>query len=202
MYTFYLEGFLLSLGLIVAIGAQNAFVLRQGLMSSHVFLVCLLCSLSDATLIFIGVYGVGSWLSSIEQARFTITVFAALFLMVYGILRIRSAMHPVGLEFDQSNATSMRATALTALAFTWLNPHVYLDTLLLIGGASTRYVGSDRSAFALGAATASFVFFFTLGYGARLLSSKLSQPSMWRVIDFTIAILMFILSGILLSSLF
>ncbi|MDA0715387.1 MAG: LysE/ArgO family amino acid transporter [archaeon] len=201
MYAFYLEGFLLSLGLIVAIGAQNAFVLRQGLMSSHIFLVCLLCSISDATLIFIGVYGVGSWLSSINAARVAITLMAALFLLFYGFLRIRSATHPVGLELEHAKATSRKTTAFTALAFTWLNPHVYMDTLLLIGGASARYVGSERSAFAIGAATASFVFFFSLGYGARLLSSKLSQPTIWRFIDSIIALLMFILSGVLIRSL-
>jgi L-lysine exporter family protein LysE/ArgO len=199
MYSAFLEGFALSFGLIVAIGAQNAFVIRQGLLRSHLFLVCLICAVSDATLIFLGVYGFGSWLSTVENAKLMMTCFAALFIFIYGCLRVKSALNPEALNID-TTTTSTGSIALTTLAFTWLNPHVYLDTILLIGGASTRYLGTERDFFAVGAVFASFTFFFSLGYGARSLSTHLSQPRTWKFIDATIAVLMFVLCGILIGS--
>ena len=199
MYSAFLEGFALSFGLILAIGAQNAFVIRQGLLRSHLFLVCFICAVSDATLIFLGVYGFGSWLSSDEGAKLVVTCFAALFMFIYGCLRVKSALNPEALQID-TTTTSTGSIALTTLAFTWLNPHVYLDTILLIGGASTRYLGTERNLFAVGAAFASFIFFFSLGYGARSLSNHLSQPRMWKFIDGSIAVLMFVLCSILIGS--
>ncbi len=199
MYSAFLEGFALSFGLILAIGAQNAFVIRQGLLRSHLFLVCLICAVSDATLIFLGVYGFGSWLSTVENAKLVMTCIAALFIFIYGCLRVKSALNPEALNID-TTTTSTGSIALTTLAFTWLNPHVYLDTILLIGGASTRYLGNERDFFAVGAAFASFTFFFSLGYGARSLSTHLSQPRTWKFIDGTIAVLMFVLCGILIGS--
>lgn len=199
MYSAFLEGFALSFGLILAIGAQNAFVIRQGLLRSHLFLVCLICAVSDATLIFLGVYGFGSWLSTVENAKLIMTCIAALFIFIYGCLRVKSALNPEALNID-TTTTSTGSIALTTLAFTWLNPHVYLDTILLIGGASTRYLGTERDFFAVGAAFASFTFFFSLGYGARSLSTHLSQPRTWKFIDGTIAVLMFVLCGILIGS--
>jgi len=199
MYSAFLEGFALSFGLILAIGAQNAFVIRQGLLRSHLFLVCLICAVSDATLIFLGVYGFGSWLSTVENAKLVMTCIAALFIFIYGCLRVKSALNPEALNID-TTTTSTGSIALTTLAFTWLNPHVYLDTILLIGGASTRYLGNGRDFFAVGAAFASFTFFFSLGYGARSLSTHLSLPRTWKFIDGTIAVLMFVLCGILIGS--
>jgi len=199
MYSAFLEGFALSFGLILAIGAQNAFVIRQGLLRSHLFLVCLICAVSDATLIFLGVYGFGSWLSTVENAKLVMTCIAALFIFIYGCLRVKSALNPEALNID-TTTTSTGSIALTTLAFTWLNPHVYLDTILLIGGASTRYLGTERDFFAVGAAFASFTFFFSLGYGARSLSTHLSLPRTWKFIDGTIAVLMFVLCGILIGS--
>jgi len=199
MYSAFLEGFALSFGLILAIGAQNAFVIRQGLLRSHLFLVCLICAVSDATLIFLGVYGFGSWLSTVENAKLVMTCIAALFIFIYGCLRVKSALNPEALNID-TTTTSTGSIALTTLAFTWLNPHVYLDTILLIGGASTRYLGNERDFFAVGAAFASFTFFFSLGYGARSLSTHLSLPRTWKFIDGTIAVLMFVLCGILIGS--
>jgi len=199
MYSAFLEGFALSFGLILAIGAQNAFVIRQGLLRSHLFLVCLICAVSDATLIFLGVYGFGSWLSTVENAKLVMTCIAALFIFIYGCLRVKSALNPEALNID-TTTTSTGSIALTTLAFTWLNPHVYLDTILLIGGASTRYLGNERDFFAVGAAFASFTFFFSLGYGARSLSTHLSLPRTWKFIDGAIAVLMFVLCGILIGS--
>ncbi len=190
-----IEGFALSMALILAIGPQNIFVLRQGLLRSHVFAVCLVCSLSDALLISAGVLGLGSFLAGVEGAELLISVAAALFIAGYGVLRVRSSMDPVGMSVGEEEALALGPTIGTALAFTFLNPHVYLDTVLLIGGASSRYASDDRVAFAVGASLASFLFFFALGYGARRLSSVLDRPESWRVIDMGIACVMFAIAG-------
>ena len=190
-----IEGFALSMALILAIGPQNIFVLRQGLLRSHVFAVCLVCSLSDALLISAGVLGLGSFLAGVDGAELLISVAAALFIAGYGVLRVRSSMDPVGMSVGEEEALGLGPTIGTALAFTFLNPHVYLDTVLLIGGASSRYASDDRVAFAVGASLASFLFFFALGYGARRLSSVLDRPESWRVIDMGIACVMFVIAG-------
>ena len=190
-----IEGFALSMGLILAIGPQNIFVLRQGLLRSHVFAVCLVCSLSDALLISAGVLGLGSVLAGIEGAELLVSVAAALFIGGYGVMRVRSAMDPVGMSVGEDEAMALGPTIGTALAFTFLNPHVYLDTVLVIGGAASRYSVDDRVAFAVGASLASFLFFFALGYGARRLSSVLDRPESWRVIDMGIACVMFVIAG-------
>ena len=190
-----LEGFALSIGLILALGPQNVFVMRQGLMRSHVFAVCLACSVFDAVLITAGVLGMGSILSRIEGAEFIIAVGASIFLVSYGLLRIKSAMNPLGMTTEGDGENELAPTIAAAAAFTFLNPHVYVDTLLLIGGTSSRYAGDERLAFGIGAATASFVFFFSLGYGARSLSEALNKPEVWRYIDLSIAAVMFIIAA-------
>lgn len=190
-----LEGFALSIGLILALGPQNVFVMRQGLMRSHVFAVCLACSVFDALLITAGVLGVGSILAGIEGAEFMIAIGASIFLISYGLLRIKSAISPVGMSTEGEGESDLAPTIAAAAAFTFLNPHVYVDTLLLIGGTSSRYLGDDRLAFGIGAATASFVFFFSLGYGARSLSEVLNKPKAWRYIDLSIASIMFIIAA-------
>ena len=191
MLSIALEGFAISLGLIVAIGAQNAFVLRQGLIHSHIFVVCCICAISDATLIAAGVLGVGAWLAEYEQGAFWISMAAIAFLVVYGILRVKSALDPQAMSISESGEDNLSTVVFTTLAFTWLNPHVYLDTLVLLGSASSRYDGPEREFFGIGAALASFIFFFSLGYGARLLSSFMENPKAWRYIDGGIAIVMF-----------
>ena len=191
MLSIALEGFAISLGLIVAIGAQNAFVLRQGLIHSHIFVVCCICAISDATLIAAGVLGVGAWLAEYEQGAFWISMAAIAFLVVYGILRVKSALEPQAMSISESGEQNLSTVVFTTLAFTWLNPHVYLDTLVLLGSASSRYDGPEREFFGIGAALASFIFFFSLGYGARLLSSFMENPKAWRYIDGGIAIVMF-----------
>jgi len=189
-----LEGFALSIGLILALGPQNVFVMRQGLMRSHVFAVCLACSVFDALLITAGVLGVGSILAGIEGAEFMIAIGASIFLISYGLLRIKSAMSPVGMSTEGEGESDLAPTIAAAAAFTFLNPHVYVDTLLLIGGTSSRYLGDERVAFGIGAATASFVFFFSLGYGARSLSEVLNKPKAWKYIDLSIACIMFVIA--------
>ena len=191
MLSIALEGFAISLGLIVAIGAQNAFVLRQGLIRSHIFVVCCICAISDATLFAAGVLGVGAWLAEYEQGAFWISMAAIAFLVVYGILRVKSALDPQAMSISESGEDNLSTVVFTTLAFTWLNPHVYLDTLVLLGSASSRYDGPEREFFGIGAALASFIFFFSLGYGARLLSPLMENPKAWRYIDGGIAIVMF-----------
>ena len=194
-----LEGFALSIGLILALGPQNVFVMRQGLMRSHVFAVCLACSVFDALLITAGVLGVGSILAGIEGAEFMIAIGASIFLISYGLLRIKSAISPVGMSTEGEGESDLAPTIVAAAAFTFLNPHVNVDTLLLIGGTSSRYLGDDRLAFGIGAATASFVFFFSLGYGARSLSEVLNKPKAWRYIDLSIASIMFIIAAAIMQ---
>ena len=181
-----LYGFLLGFSLILAIGAQNAFVLRQGLKNEHLLLVCTICAVSDAILILAGVSGfhllVAAYPPVIDIARYG----GALFLLAYGTQAFYQAVRVTnGLQPGESSGKSSWQAALTCLAFTWLNPHVYLDTIVLLGSVSTQF-GARAAAFAGGAMTASFVFFFALGYGARLLRPVFAQPRAWRILDFVI----------------
>ena len=194
----FISGFLISISLILALGPQNVFVLRQGLLRSHVFASCLVCSISDALLIAAGVLGVGLFISEIEGLATWMSIGASIFLIFYGLLRVKSALNPKGLEIDDSESKELWPTILAGLAFTYLNPHVYVDTLLLIGGASSSYTGDDKVMFGIGAATASFVFFFSLGYGAKSLSPILNNPESWKIIDLFIAGVMFTVAAILL----
>ena len=185
-----LFGFSLGFSLILAIGAQNAFVLKQGLKNEHVFLVCLICALSDALLILIGVSGfhvlVASFPSLVVFARYG----GAAFLLVYGLLSFHKALRlQHGLQPSQISSNSAWQAALTCLAFTWLNPHVYLDTVVLLGSVSTQF-GADARWFAAGAMLASFVFFYALGYGAALLRPLFARATAWRLLDFLIGCIM------------
>lgn len=184
------SGFLLGFSLIVAIGAQNAFVLRQGLLRAHVFPVALTCALSDAILIAIGVAGFG-WL--VEEVPWLIPVTrwgGAAFLVVYGLMALRSAWTGAGaLRATRGETAALGPTLLTCLVLTWGNPHVYLDTVVLLGSVAAGWDGA-RVHFGLGAITASFVFFFGLAYGARILAPVFSRPVAWRVLDALIAVVM------------
>ncbi len=183
-------GFSLGFSLILAIGAQNAFVLKQGLKNEHVFLVSLICALSDAILILIGVSGfhvlIASFPSLVMFARYG----GATFLTVYGLISFYNAIRlDHGLQPSELKSNSAWQSALTCLAFTWLNPHVYLDTVVLLGSVSTQF--SERLIwFASGAMLSSFVFFFSLGYGARLLRPVFAQARAWRILDFLIGCIM------------
>ena len=185
-----IEGFALGGGLIVAIGAQNAFVLRQGLIREYVSILCLIASISDAALIALGVFGFGTIVQSSETLLFAITVGGAIFLACYAILAARRAMTPSTLEAASAGAGSLKKAIAILLSFTFLNPHVYLDTVVLVGGISGQYEGAARMAFAIGAMSASFVWFFALGYGARLLAPLFAKPTAWRILDGLIAVVM------------
>lgn len=189
MTSTFFAGFALGFSLILAIGAQNAFVLRQGLRGEHVFWICLTCAVSDALLITTGVAGFGSLATYLPWFEPVMRYGGAAFLIVYGAMSMRSAWRGgSALVTANGSSSGLVSSLLTVLAFTWLNPHVYLDTVVLIGSISAQY--PDRLQFGLGAVTSSFVFFFTLGYGARLLAPLFSRARAWQVLDVLIALIM------------
>lgn len=200
MITSYLTGLGIGFGLILAIGAQNAFVLRQGLRGEHVLLVCLTCALSDALLISAGVAGFGALVLRAPWIEPAFRIGGSLFLCGYGIRSLWSAYRTKhALQAADTAAKSWRNALVTCLAFTWLNPHVYLDTVVLLGSASTQH-SEYRIVFAMGAITASFLLFFSLGYGARLLQPIFVKPVAWKVLDALVGGLMITLGLSLLLS--
>ncbi|MBY3580967.1 amino acid transporter [Rhizobium bangladeshense] len=193
-FSVYATGLMMGLSLIVAIGAQNAFILRQGLRNEHVFAVCLACALSDAALIVLGVTslqriaGLLPWLDPVMRYG------GATFLAWYGAKSLYSALRSsAALTVAAAETASFSRTLVTCLALTWLNPHVYLDTVVLLGTISTRYPG-EQASFALGAVTGSFLFFFSLGYGATWLRPIFSKPSSWRMLETLVAATMWIIA--------
>jgi L-lysine exporter family protein LysE/ArgO len=192
-------GFGTGLSLIVAIGAQNAFVLRQGLHRDAVLPVVAICALSDAVLIALGVAGVGAVVVAWPAVLTVVALVGGGFLVVYGILAARRALRPAGeaLRADSGTAGSVRRAVLTCLALTWLNPHVYLDTVFLVGSIAADR-GPLRWTFGIGAALASLCWFAALGFGARLLSRHLSRPAAWRALDGLVAVTMLVLGGMLI----
>ena len=192
----FTSGFALSFSLILAIGAQNAFILKQGLKRQYVLAVCLTCAISDAILIVAGVVGF-DWLSTVMPGIVDVVKWAgALFLFGYGALSLRNAIKGGESLEAEGKSQSLAAALLTVLALTWLNPHVYLDTMLLIGSVSVQY--ENKTAFGTGAALASFTFFFMLGYGARLLAPVFAKPMSWRVLDVIICLVMWVIAVSLL----
>lgn len=189
MSTSLIAGFVLGFSLILAIGAQNAFVLRQGLRREHVFPLCLTCAVSDAILIAAGVAGFGTLAHALPWFETVMRYGGAIFLIWYGLRSLNSAWRGGAvMKIGEGKRVSLKSVLLTVLAFTWLNPHVYLDTVVLIGSISAQY--DDRLAFALGAMTSSFVFFFSLGYGAGMLSPIFARPRAWQVLDCIIGVVM------------
>ena len=221
-----LAGAGLGLSLIVAIGAQNLFVLRQGIRRQHVLAVAAICALSDLALIVVGVSGIGAVLQAVPWLVDVIRWAGAAFLVAYGLLAARRAIRPSGAALDADGGadapgrsaagagtpaangdvgasgvatatrptvrTGLTAAVLTCLALTWLNPHVYLDTVFLLGSVANTH-GDGRWAFAVGAGIASIAWFFGLAYGARLLGGVLASPRAWRVLDGVIAVVMIVL---------
>jgi L-lysine exporter family protein LysE/ArgO len=183
-----LAGFFLGFSLILAIGAQNAFVLRQGLRRAHVFAVCLTCAVSDAILIVAGVAGFGALAEAVPWLEPVMRWGGAAFLTVYGLRSLIAAWRGGAALEAGAGAGSLRAALLTCLALTWLNPHVYLDTVVLLGSVSAQY--EDKLAFGVGAVLASFTFFFSLGYGARGLAPLFARPGAWRVLDAGVGLVM------------
>ncbi|SEW17879.1 L-lysine exporter family protein LysE/ArgO [Aliiroseovarius sediminilitoris] len=186
-----ITGFATGFSLILAIGAQNAFVLRQGLLRQHVFWLCLFCAASDAVLIAAGVLGFGALVEAWPGLPLIMALAGAGFLIVYGAMRFLAALKGTYAMEIAGKSRSLSTVIAIAAAFTWANPHVYLDTLGLIGAISTSFSDwAQRIAFGAGAMTASFVFFFSLGYGARLLAPIMQKSGAWRVLDVVIGLTM------------
>ena len=196
MVSAFLTGFILGFSLILAIGPQNSFVLRQGLMSRHVFIVALFCSLSDALLISIGVAGISIFLNNyIDLFSDWLFGISAIWLAGYGLLRLRDAVIGKSVLIAENSSVNGLVSTLSFLSvLTFANPHVYLDTVVLIGSVSQQFPANTKLAYVLGASIASFVFFFSLAYGAKFLSPIMQKPIAWRILDSFIALVMFSLA--------
>ncbi|QIS10525.1 LysE/ArgO family amino acid transporter [Nocardia arthritidis] len=189
-----------GLSLIVAIGAQNAFVLRQGLRGQHVFAVVAVCAVSDIVLIAAGIGGFGAVVAAVPAVLVLVRYAGSAFLAGYGFLAARRAFANSALIADAGATMALGATVATCLALTWLNPHVYLDTVLLLGSFANGHASQDRWFIGLGAMAASVLWFAGLGYGARLLGPLFARPIAWRILDSLIALVMLTLAvGLLLS---
>ncbi|MFW2588297.1 LysE/ArgO family amino acid transporter [Sagittula sp. SSi028] len=193
--TGYLPGFALALSLIMAIGAQNAFVLRQGLRRQYVLPIVLVCAVSDAVLIAAGVAGFGALVELIPGLEWGMRLFGAAFLVWYGARTLLQAWRGGEALTAGEGTQSLQRAVLTCLALTWLNPHVYLDTVVLLGSISAQY---PTLPFAFGAMSASAVFFFALGFGARALAPLFARPSAWRVLDTVVGLTMWTIAATLL----
>ncbi|CAN7456511.1 LysE/ArgO family amino acid transporter [Variovorax sp. LjRoot290] len=195
----FATGFGLTLGLIVAIGAQNAFVLRQGLRREHVWPVILFCALADTVLVAVGVVGMGQVLDRLPLVAPALTVGGALFLLVYAAFAWRRALRPAALHAAAGGAgrNSLRRVMTQTAAFTLLNPHVYVDTLLLVGAVGAQQAGLGKGAFVAGTALASASWFAGLGAGARLLAPLFAKPVAWRWLDALVGLVMLVLGVVL-----
>jgi len=190
-----------GLSLIVAIGAQNAFVLRQGLLRQHVLPVVAVCAVSDAVLIVAGIAGLGSLLDLAPWLVDVMRVAGAAFLLTYAALAARRAWRPGAIDARaDGGGTALWPVVTTAVALTWLNPHVYLDTVVLLGSVAGTH-GDERWWFGVGAVLASVVWFSALGFGARLLQPVFARPSSWRVLDAIVAVVMVLIAATLLNGL-
>ncbi len=196
MLSAFLSGFTLGFSLILAIGAQNSFVLRQGLMGRHVFIVALFCSISDALLISIGVAGISIFLNNyINLVSDWLFSISAIWLAGYGLLRLKDVVIGKSVLIAENSPVNGLVSTLSFLSvLTFANPHVYLDTVVLIGSVSQQFPGNTKLAYVLGASLASFVFFFSLAYGAKFLSPIMQRPIAWQLLDSFIAFVMFTLA--------
>ena len=186
----YLQGFAIGLSLIVAIGAQNAFVLKQGLKKQAVFWVCFVCALSDSILVVLGITGFATVIQLYPELVGFAKWAGAVFLLWYGLQHaIQAFKSNQSLHAGSQNEIQLSKIIIVCLALTWLNPHVYLDTVVLIGSISTQFE-QTKLYFTLGVITASWLFFFSLGYGARVLIPVFANPKAWKVLDVVIALIM------------
>ena len=186
----YLQGFAIGLSLIVAIGAQNTFVLKQGLKKQAVFWVCFVCALSDSILVVLGITGFATVIQLYPELVGFAKWAGAVFLLWYGLQHVIQAFKSnQSLHAGSQNEIQLSKIIIVCLALTWLNPHVYLDTVVLIGSISTQFE-QTKLYFTLGVITASWFFFFSLGYGARVLIPVFANPKAWKVLDVVIALIM------------
>lgn len=185
-----LSGFFSGLTLIVAIGAQNAFVIKQGLRREYVLLIVLICSISDALLIFLGSAGLGQLIQSTPELLEVVRWFGVIYLLWFGVKSLRSAFTHQSLIAAEGQLSSKKMVITTMLALTFLNPHVYLDTVILLGSIANQFENQSWL-FSTGAALGSFIWFFSIGFGAKAASRFMSKPVFWKVLDLVIAAIMF-----------
>ncbi|AHN25272.1 Transporter, LysE family [Gilliamella apicola] len=189
-----LRGALISASLIIAIGAQNLFVLKQGLLRNHIFYVSGICFICDFVLMSIGILGVGTFISNNPFITNILAILGALFLIWYGFKAFKSAIKGTSsmqVQSQDSNNNSLVKVILATLAITLLNPHVYLDTVVIVGGIAGTLNSEQKMAFLIGAVCVSFIWFFSIGYGARLLTPLFKQKKMWVVLDCLVGLVMF-----------
>lgn len=182
-------GFISGVSLILAIGAQNAFVIRQGLLKQHVLPIVIICASSDALLIFLGTGGLGTLIQSQPKLLEVIRWFGVAYLSWFALKSLRSAFHSQALDVQGESTQSLRKAIAICLGFTFLNPHVYLDTVILLGSIANQF-GQQRWIFAFGASAASFIWFCAIGFGARAASRYMTKPLFWRILDSAIALIM------------
>ncbi len=191
----FLQGFLVSFGLIVAIGAQNVYVLKKGLLKEHTFPIALICFLLDATLIIAGVKGVGKILELYPSFFIYITWFGITFLSIYGFIALKNIFLTQKMKvIVKKEKSNLARTILSTLAISLLNPHVYLDTMMLIGSIGSHLRGFEQNLFILGAISASFIWFFSLAYGSRVLIPLFTKPLTWKLLDLFTAFIMFFIA--------
>lgn len=191
-------GFVTSLTLIVAIGAQNAFVLRQGILREHVGPVVLVCAVSDAVLISAGIGGLGALIAAQPQVLTVVRYAGAAFLLIYAGLSVRRVLRPAAMTVSGRPPARLSAVLLATLGFTFLNPHVYLDTVILLGSLGNQQGPEGRWWYAVGAVAASLSWFVALGFGARLLRGAFERPRSWQILDGLIAVVMVGIAGTLI----
>ena len=187
------SGILSGLALIIAIGAQNAFVIRQGLQRQHVLTVVLFCAISDALLIAAGTAGLGKVIESAPEVLEIVRWFGVTYLIFFGLKSLRSAFRHNTLTLEQGNLLSRKRTILTVLGLTFLNPHVYLDTVIFLGSIANQFP-ADKWFFSAGAMTASFLWFFFIGFGSKMAARFMVKVIFWKVLDLAVAIIMFTLA--------
>ena len=196
----FINGLALGAGLIVAIGAQNAYLLSRALRNQHQYAVALFCSITDASLICLGIFGMGYLVHALPDLLLWISWGGVVFLFIYGALSFKSAATNHYMEEDYSRSEYSLIKVLTvAASVSLLNPHVYLDTMILLGGISSQYLGSEKLWFGFGAVTASFIWFFGLACGARWLMPVFKNPMAWRILDSLIGIIMWSIAAGLIT---
>ncbi len=198
----FLKGFGTGAGLIIAIGAQNAFVLSQGVKKRHFLVIPFICALCDALLIILGVTGTGTLIASNKTLSLVAGIGGAAFLFFYGVRAFRSAIRGGSLSADQATESSLKVAVLTTLAVTLLNPHVYIDTIILLGSISSQFTPPGHLVFGAGAALASFVWFFSLSLGGRMLAPVFKKESAWRILDTLVGIIMWAIALSVLKGVF
>nr|WP_220224989.1 LysE/ArgO family amino acid transporter [Gilliamella sp. ESL0443] len=194
MLTDILRGAMISASLIIAIGAQNLFVLKQGLLKNHIFFVAAICFFCDFALMTIGIWGVGAFISRYPIITNSLAIFGALFLLWYGFNAFKSAVigdSSMQVDSAEQRKSSLTKVILSTIAVTLLNPHVYLDTVVIVGGIAGTFSTEQKWAFLIGAVCVSFIWFFGIGYGARLLTPLFRQKRMWVILDSVVGLVMF-----------